>query len=73
MTTPLVSICIPAYNNRDVIEKTIDSILNQTYTNIELVIVDDNSKDDTYEILKKIDDDRVRVLRNEQNLGMVGN
>lgn len=73
MTTPLVSICIPAYNNRDVIEKTIDSILNQTYTNIELVIVDDNSKDDTYEILKKIDDDRVRILRNEQNLGMVGN
>jgi glycosyltransferase involved in cell wall biosynthesis len=36
MTTPLVSICIPAYNNRDVIEKAIDSILNQTYTNIEL-------------------------------------
>ena len=37
---PLVSICIPAYNNAAYIKDTIDSILNQTYKNLELVIVD---------------------------------
>ena len=44
---PLVSICIPAYNNAAYIKDTIDSILNQTYKNLELVIVDDKSKDNT--------------------------
>ncbi len=73
MNAPLVSVCIPAYNNREVIEKTIDSILNQTYRNIELVIIDDNSTDDTFEIISKINDERVKVIRNEHNLGMVGN
>lgn len=49
---PLVSVCIPAYNNAEYIKDTIDSILNQTYQNIELVIVDDNSKDNTYELIQ---------------------
>lgn len=70
---PLVSVCIPAYNNAAYIKETIDSILNQTYQNIELVVVDDNSTDNTYEIVSNIQDERVKVYKNEKNLGMSGN
>lgn len=45
MREPLVSVCIPAYNNASYIKETIESVLNQTYQNIELVIADDQSKD----------------------------
>ena len=48
---PLVSVCIPAYNNAAYIKETIDSILNQTYSNLELIICDDNSKDDTVSVI----------------------
>lgn len=73
METELVSVCIPAYNNEEYIENTINSILNQTYKNIELVVVDDNSTDRTWEIINSIRDDRLKVYHNEQNLGMSGN
>ena len=49
----LMSIGIPAYNNGAYIGETIESILAQTHKNIELVIVDDNSSDDTYQVLQK--------------------
>lgn len=61
---PLVSVCIPAYNNAEYIKDTIDSILNQTYQNIELVIVDDNSKDNTYELIQEIGDERIKLYHN---------
>jgi glycosyltransferase involved in cell wall biosynthesis len=48
---PLVSVCVPVYNNEDYIVETMENILEQSYPNIELIIVDDNSKDDS---LKKI-------------------
>ena len=48
-----VSIILPCYNNEKTINKTINSIINQTYKNWELIIVDDNSKDKTDKILKK--------------------
>lgn len=70
---PLVSVCIPAYNNAEYIKDTIDSILNQTYQNIELVIVDDNSKDNTYELIQEIGDERIKLYHNDKNLGMSGN
>lgn len=70
---PLVSVCIPAYNNAGYIRETIDSILNQTYHNIELVVVDDNSKDNTLDVIQSVKDSRVKVYHNEENLGMVGN
>ncbi len=75
MQEPLVSVCIPAYNNAGYIGETIESILSQTYHNLELIIVDDNSKDRTWEILQEYagKDIRVKVFRNEQNLGMTGN
>lgn len=70
---PLVSVCIPAYNNADYISDTIDCILNQTYKNIELVICDDNSTDNTVEVVKKYTDPRIKLFINEKNLGMSGN
>lgn len=77
---PLVSISIPAYNSAATIEKTMESVLNQTYTNLEINVIDDQSKDDTLEILQRIQkacqekgDGRIRIYENEQNLGMTGN
>lgn len=71
----LMSIGIPAYNNGAYIGETIESILAQTYENLELVIVDDHSSDNTYEVLEEYarKDSRVRIFRNEKNLGMSGN
>lgn len=73
MNTPLVSICIPAYKNEKTIVDSINSALNQTYRNIEIVIVDDKSPDKTFEILQSFNDPRIKLYRNEQNLGMCGN
>lgn len=70
---PLVSVCIPAYNNAAYIKETIDSVLGQTYTNLELVICDDHSKDDTVRVIEEIKDDRIKLYKNEKNLGMSGN
>ena len=48
---PLVSVCIPVYNNADTIIETIESIMNQTYSNIEILIADDRSQDNSYEVI----------------------
>ena len=65
----LVSIIMPSYNTAPYIEETIQSVLNQTYTNWELLIVDDCSTDNTDEILSKISDPRIRLFKNEENSG----
>ncbi|WP_283231345.1 glycosyltransferase [Fusibacillus kribbianus] len=70
---PLVSVCIPAYNSAVYIKRTMESVLNQKYKNIELVVVDDCSKDDTVKIVESMDDPRIRLVKNEKNLGMTGN
>lgn len=70
---PLVSVCIPAYNNADYITETIQCILDQTLEDLELVICDDHSKDKTVDVIKSFDDPRIRLIINEKNLGMSGN
>lgn len=65
----LVSIIMPTYNRRSIIGNAIESVLNQTYTNFELIIIDDGSKDNTLEFLNSIEDDRVRVITNQRNHG----
>lgn len=55
MYNPLVSVLIPAYNHENYIEDTIRSIINQTYKNIELIIVDDGSKDATWQKMQKME------------------
>lgn len=69
----LVSVCIPTYNNEDYISKTIDSILSQSFADWELIIVDDCSRDNTLEIVKSYNDDRIHLFQNKKNLGMAGN
>ena len=65
----LVSIIMPAYNCERFIVKSIDSVLAQTYTNWELLIVDDCSTDSTADVVRSYSDKRVRYMCNEQNQG----
>lgn len=66
----LVSIIMPSYNTAKFIDETIESVLKQTYTNWELIIVDDCSTDNTDEVVKKyLSDSRIKYLKNEKNSG----
>lgn len=69
---PLVSIITPAFNASGFIEETINSVINQSYNNWEMIIVDDFSSDDTYEIANHYakKDSRINVYRNEKNMGV---
>lgn len=71
-TRPLVSILIPTYNRADYLGEAIDSALSQTYKDIEIVVHDDASTDDTPLLLKKYSDKRLRIIRTEDNHGMLG-
>ena len=70
-TSPLVSILMTAYNRDQYIAEGIESVLESTYTNWELIIVDDCSSDNTLEIAKKYEtiDSRIHVYKNEKNRG----
>ena len=69
MEKGLVSIIMPSYNTAPYIRETIQSVLDQTYQNWELIIVDDCSTDNTDEVVASIQDDRIRYLKNEKNSG----
>ena len=68
--SPLISVLLSVYNDEKNIKKSIDSILLQTYKNIELLVMDDCSMDRTYEILNEINDSRVKIFRNKENQGL---
>lgn len=65
----LISIVIPCYNRKNIILDALNSVLNQTYRNIEVIIVDDASTDNTYELFENFSDNRVRYYRYEKNQG----
>lgn len=73
MYNELVSICIPVYNGSKTIKGTLDTIINQTYSNIEIIVVDNCSTDNTFTIVKNITCDKIKLYQNERNLGMAGN
>jgi glycosyltransferase involved in cell wall biosynthesis len=61
-----VSVVMPVHNRLATVQAAIDSVLTQTYTNFELVIVDDGSADGSYELMQGIDDARIRLVRLDQ-------
>jgi len=65
----MLSVIMPAYNSEDYITKCIESVLNQSYTNFEFIIIDDCSTDRTSEIISRFKDKRIRYYKNERNLG----
>ncbi|MCT2347464.1 glycosyltransferase family 2 protein [Bacillales bacterium AN1005] len=69
-TDPLITIFMPVYNTEKYIAESINSILNQTYKNFELLIIDDGSSDRSVEIIKSYKDNRVNLIRNEKNMGL---
>ncbi len=72
-TTRAVSVCLPTYNGADYIEEALRSILNQTYQDFELLIVDDGSTDATLDIVQSFSDPRIQVHRNPGRLGIPAN
>jgi glycosyltransferase involved in cell wall biosynthesis len=68
MPDPLVSILIPCYNSAKYIKQAVDSCLNQDWKNIEVIIVDDGSTDDSINIIRSIRDKRVQIV-NQKNSG----
>lgn len=69
----LVSVCVPVYNGAQTIKETLDAVFNQSYLNMEVIVVDNCSTDDTMKILQSYADQRLSIYQNETNLGMVGN
>lgn len=67
---PLVSVLMPVYNGECYLHKAVDSILTQTLSNFEFIIVEDGSTDSTWEILNSYHDPRIRLIRNEVNIGL---
>ena len=69
MINPIFSVIIPIYNSSHTIGKTIISVFRQTYRNYEIIIIDDGSTDNTQNILKKIEDKRIRVFKIKRSGG----
>mgnify|MGYP006267208753 CR=1 FL=1 len=69
MSHPLATIVIPSYNHAPYLRQAVDSALSQTIRDIEVVVVDDCSSDDSLEILSLIEDSRLKILVNEENRG----
>ena len=71
MDNPSISVILPAYNCGQYIEEAVRSILGQTFTDFELLVIDDGSTDTTAAIVSGIQDSRLTLIRNEQNSGLV--
>ena len=70
--TPKISVIVPMYNVEKYLKLCISSILNQTFKDFELILIDDCSTDKTLEVAKSFTDSRIKILRNEKNLGKPG-
>jgi len=64
-----ISVIIPTYNREKLIVDSIKSVLNQTYKNLEVIIIDDGSEDNTKQVINKIQDNRIKYIKLEKNGG----
>jgi len=69
-THPLVSVVVTCYNHEDYIQECLLSILKQTYTNIELIVIDDGSKDKSLEVIKKLQNEYTFTYKHQENQGV---
>ncbi len=65
-----ISVILTSYNYEQYIKDVIESVLNQTFTDFELIIIDDCSTDNSVEIIKQFDDNRIKFIQNEKNYGL---
>ena len=73
MTQPQITVALPVYNGEQYIAVAIESVLSQTFSDFELLILDNCSTDNTLNVIKTFDDPRIRLIVNTKNLGMIGN
>ena len=67
---PLVSIIVPVYNRKDLLPRTLASVINQTYKNLEIIVVDDGSSDDIKSVVDSFNDARIKYVRHTENKGL---
>jgi len=72
MTSPKISVLMSAYNNADYLSQSVNSILNQSFADFELILIDDASSDQSLKIIQDLafSDSRIKILRNRENLGL---
>ena len=70
-SNPFVSVVMSVYNGGEFLKDAINSILSQSYKNFEFIIINDGSSDNFSEILELYDDERIKVLNNQENKGLV--
>lgn len=66
---PIVSVIIPTYNRADLVGRAIQSVLNQTYQDFEIIIIDDASTDNTDKIMILLNDKKIKYIKNKKNVG----
>lgn len=66
---PTVSVIIPTYNSANLLSRAVDSVLEQTYSDLELIIIDDGSTDSTDEVVSEYSDERIKYIKHELNRG----
>jgi glycosyltransferase involved in cell wall biosynthesis len=67
---PKISVIMSVYNEETYLSQAIESVLNQTFGDFEFIIIDDGSTDDSFEIIKSYTDQRIRLMKNESNIGL---
>lgn len=68
---PKVTFLLPAYNAESYISETLDSLLNQDYKDYDILVIDDGSTDNTYEVISHFNSNKIKLIRNESNLGLI--
>lgn len=71
MINPKISVVMAAYNEEKFLKESIESILNQTFKDFELIIINDCSTDNSLEIMKSYNDKRIRIIDNQKNVGFL--